>query len=139
MNSKKTQGDNLFIGTSHIYEMELWDEEYFNIETQAYIELQLDKEVAVRIKNKIPESVSSKATYLMAVVLYHSNCQRMIPNLTSTTPKAIASSIVNHPTYHKPKIIARGYPMINQTRNQRYRLRFTQLHGENSTAEKERI
>jgi hypothetical protein len=28
-----------FIGTWHIYEMELWDEDYFNMEMQAFIEI----------------------------------------------------------------------------------------------------
>ena len=28
-----------FIGTWHIYEMEAWDEDYFNMEVQAYIEI----------------------------------------------------------------------------------------------------
>ncbi|MEW6207181.1 MAG: hypothetical protein AB1631_02370 [Acidobacteriota bacterium] len=28
-----------FAGTWHIYEMELWDEEYFNMEVQAYIRI----------------------------------------------------------------------------------------------------
>ena len=28
-----------FIGTWHIYEMEMWDEDYFNMEVQAYIKL----------------------------------------------------------------------------------------------------
>lgn len=28
-----------FEGTWHIYEMEMWDEDYFNMEVQAYIEL----------------------------------------------------------------------------------------------------
>ena len=28
-----------FVGTWHIYEMEMWDEEYFNMEVQAYIEV----------------------------------------------------------------------------------------------------
>jgi hypothetical protein len=28
-----------FVGVWHIYEMELWDEDYFNMETQAYIEI----------------------------------------------------------------------------------------------------
>jgi hypothetical protein len=28
-----------FIGTWHIYSMELWDESYFNMETQAFIEV----------------------------------------------------------------------------------------------------
>lgn len=31
-----------FVGTWHIYEMEKWDEDYFNMETQAYIEIQAD-------------------------------------------------------------------------------------------------
>ena len=28
-----------FVGTWHVYEMETWDEDYFNIEVQAYIEI----------------------------------------------------------------------------------------------------
>lgn len=28
-----------FVGTWHIYEMETWDEDYFNMEVQAYIEI----------------------------------------------------------------------------------------------------
>ncbi|MGA1826569.1 MAG: hypothetical protein ACMUIP_18095 [bacterium] len=28
-----------FIGTWHIYEMEQWDEDYFNMEVQAYIDI----------------------------------------------------------------------------------------------------
>jgi hypothetical protein len=28
-----------FVGTWHIYEMEMWDEGYFNMEVQAYIEI----------------------------------------------------------------------------------------------------
>ena len=28
-----------FVGTWHIYEMEMWDEDYFNMEVQAYIEI----------------------------------------------------------------------------------------------------
>lgn len=31
-----------FIGTWHIYEMEQWDEDYFNMEVQAYIEVRPD-------------------------------------------------------------------------------------------------
>jgi hypothetical protein len=31
--------DHSLIGLWHIYEMELWDEDYFNMETQAYIEI----------------------------------------------------------------------------------------------------
>lgn len=31
-----------FIGTWHIYEMELWDSDYFNMEVQAYIETRSD-------------------------------------------------------------------------------------------------
>ena len=42
MKAKKAQVDNPFVGTWHIYEMEMWDEDYFNMETQAYIELQPD-------------------------------------------------------------------------------------------------
>lgn len=30
---------NLFEGRWHIYEMEMWDEDYFNMEVQAYIEI----------------------------------------------------------------------------------------------------
>lgn len=36
MKSNKNQG---FAGLWHIYEMELWDEDYFNMEVQAYIEI----------------------------------------------------------------------------------------------------
>ncbi|MDV3002553.1 MAG: hypothetical protein N5P05_004208 (plasmid) [Chroococcopsis gigantea SAG 12.99] len=42
MKTKKTQADNPFVGTWHIYEMEQWDEDYFNMETQAYIEIESD-------------------------------------------------------------------------------------------------
>jgi hypothetical protein len=42
MKAKKSQVDNPFVGTWHIYEMELWDEDYFNMEIQAYIEIQPD-------------------------------------------------------------------------------------------------
>ena len=28
-----------FAGTWHIYEMEMWDEDYFNMEVQAYIKI----------------------------------------------------------------------------------------------------
>jgi hypothetical protein len=42
MKSKQAQVENLFVGTWHIYEMEMWDEDYFNMETQAYIEIQPD-------------------------------------------------------------------------------------------------
>ena len=31
-----------FIGTWHIYEMELWDAGYFNMEVQAYVEIRAD-------------------------------------------------------------------------------------------------
>jgi hypothetical protein len=31
-----------FIGTWHIYEMELWDEDYFNMDIQAYIMIEPD-------------------------------------------------------------------------------------------------
>jgi len=31
-----------FTGTWHIYEMELWDEDYFNMEVQAYIKIEPD-------------------------------------------------------------------------------------------------
>ena len=31
-----------FTGTWHIYEMELWDEDYFNIDVQAYIMIEPD-------------------------------------------------------------------------------------------------
>jgi len=31
-----------FTGNWHIYEMEQWDEDYFNIEVQAYIKIEID-------------------------------------------------------------------------------------------------
>lgn len=37
---KETKDHHGFIGTWHIYEMEMWDEEYFNMETQAYVDIQ---------------------------------------------------------------------------------------------------
>ena len=37
---KKAEANHAFIGTWHIYEMSEWDEEYFNMEVQAYIEIQ---------------------------------------------------------------------------------------------------
>lgn len=33
-----------FTGTWHIYEMETWDMEYFNMEVQAYIRIESDKQ-----------------------------------------------------------------------------------------------
>jgi hypothetical protein len=39
---EKPKADHTFIGTWHIYEMELWDEDYFNMEVQAYIEVRPD-------------------------------------------------------------------------------------------------
>ena len=35
--ARKTQSE--FVGTWHIYEMEMWNEDYFNMEVQAYIEI----------------------------------------------------------------------------------------------------
>lgn len=32
-----------FAGTWHIYEMKMWDEEYFNMEVQAYIRIESNK------------------------------------------------------------------------------------------------
>ena len=36
---KEPTNDHEFIGTWHIYEMELWDSDYFNMELQAYIDI----------------------------------------------------------------------------------------------------
>jgi hypothetical protein len=36
---KMSQSNHPYIGMWHIYEMEMWDEDYFNMETQAYIEI----------------------------------------------------------------------------------------------------
>ena len=36
---KLTEDRNDFIGKWHIYEMSMWDEDYFNMETQAYIKI----------------------------------------------------------------------------------------------------
>jgi len=33
-----------FTGTWHIYEMELWDEDYFNMDVQAYIKIEPDND-----------------------------------------------------------------------------------------------
>ena len=34
------EADHAFIGRWHIYEMSMWDEDYFNMETQAYVDIQ---------------------------------------------------------------------------------------------------
>jgi hypothetical protein len=39
---KKAEADHTFVGMWHIYEMSMWDEDYFNMETQAYLEIQPD-------------------------------------------------------------------------------------------------
>jgi hypothetical protein len=39
MRYKRPEHDHSLIGQWHIYEMEMWDEDYFNEETQAYIEI----------------------------------------------------------------------------------------------------
>ncbi len=39
---KKAEANHAFIGRWQIYEMSEWDEDYFNMETQAYIEIQAD-------------------------------------------------------------------------------------------------
>ena len=36
---KRHESDHAPIGLWHIYEMDMWDEDYFNMETQAYIEI----------------------------------------------------------------------------------------------------
>jgi hypothetical protein len=40
---QESKGKNMdFTGTWHIYEMELWDEDYFNMDVQAYIKIEPD-------------------------------------------------------------------------------------------------
>jgi hypothetical protein len=39
MRYERPKYDHSLIGLWHIHEMEMWDEDYFNIETQAYIEI----------------------------------------------------------------------------------------------------
>jgi hypothetical protein len=36
---KRPEHDHSLVGLWYIYEMEMWDEDYFNEETQAYIEI----------------------------------------------------------------------------------------------------
>ena len=36
---KEAEAAHPFVGRWHIYEMEMWDEDYFNMETQAYVEI----------------------------------------------------------------------------------------------------
>jgi hypothetical protein len=36
---ESTEAGDAFVGTWHIYEMEMWDEDYFNMEVQAYVEV----------------------------------------------------------------------------------------------------
>lgn len=38
-NSEQTAADHDFVGIWHIYEMELWDSDYYNMEVQAFIEI----------------------------------------------------------------------------------------------------
>ncbi len=40
--NKEDEKDMSFTGTWHIYEMEQWDEDYFNMDVQAYIEIKPD-------------------------------------------------------------------------------------------------
>lgn len=40
--TKKEKNKTEFVGKWHIYEMEQWDEDYFNMEVQAYIEIAPD-------------------------------------------------------------------------------------------------
>jgi len=39
---ESTEDGDGFVGTWHIYEMEMWDEDYFNMEVQAYVEVRSD-------------------------------------------------------------------------------------------------
>jgi hypothetical protein len=39
MRYKRPEQNHSLIGLWHIYEMEMWDEDYFNMETQTYIEI----------------------------------------------------------------------------------------------------
>ncbi|MFO8231912.1 MAG: DUF6429 family protein [Longimonas sp.] len=39
---ESTEAGDGFVGTWHIYEMEMWDEDYFNMEVQAYVEVRSD-------------------------------------------------------------------------------------------------
>jgi hypothetical protein len=41
-NNEKKDKDTDFTGIWHIYEMEAWDEDYFNMEVQAYIRIDPD-------------------------------------------------------------------------------------------------
>ena len=41
---KQTQESNPFIGRWYIYEMEMWDEDYFNVETIAYVEIKANNQ-----------------------------------------------------------------------------------------------
>jgi hypothetical protein len=42
---EENKGKNMdFTGTWHIYEMEEWDEDYFNVDVQAYIEIEPDND-----------------------------------------------------------------------------------------------
>ena len=56
-----------FVGTWHIYEMEAWDEDYFNMEVQAYIEIDSRKPgdfqfglVSGQIDGKVVEHADGK-------------------------------------------------------------------------------
>ncbi|MEM7715910.1 MAG: hypothetical protein AAF349_20435 [Cyanobacteria bacterium P01_A01_bin.68] len=42
--SKKAKPGNPLSGKWHIYDMEMWDEDYFNMEVQAYIKIEPDNQ-----------------------------------------------------------------------------------------------
>lgn len=41
---EETKESNPFIGKWYIYEMEMWDEDYFNMETIAYVEIKANNQ-----------------------------------------------------------------------------------------------
>lgn len=59
--------DMSFVGTWHIYEMQNWDEDYFNMEVQAYIEINSNNQgefqfglVSGGIDGRVVDDVKSK-------------------------------------------------------------------------------
>ena len=46
---KSSKAPNPIRGTWHIYEMEMWDEDYFNMEVQAYVNIESNNQGLVTV------------------------------------------------------------------------------------------
>jgi len=53
------KADHEIVGTWHIYEMELWDEDYFNMDVQAYIEVRSDFHFVLPSWHQLPTRLAA--------------------------------------------------------------------------------